>query len=158
MTMNDLYKTARQMGKSQLAYSLLHPNGKTISLFPTSNTRGSLRSDEGSEFAIPSHLYSGSGYHLMVHDGILPPAPTTTIADREYLGLTVGEYRNFAENVHHAYINREGDVCLLKNAKTKKLKNIRYKIIKSEFLLQSMIWRAQLQSIEQEIRRRRAQS
>jgi len=80
---------------------------------------------------------------------------TNTKADSQHLCLTIDEYRNFAEAVNtQCYLNRDGQLCKLKNAKTKKLKNLRYTIRKSEYLLRSMIWQAQLHFIEMEIKKR----
>jgi len=81
---------------------------------------------------------------------------TNTKQDRLHLGLSIDEYRNFAEAVNtQCYLNRDGQLCNLKNAKTKKLKNLRYTIRKSEYLQVSMIWKAQLHFIEMEIAKRR---
>lgn len=80
---------------------------------------------------------------------------TNTIQDRHHLGLNIEEYRTFAEAVNtQCYLNKDGQLCKLKNAKTKKLKNLRYTIRKSEYLLRSMIWKAQLHFIEIEISKR----
>lgn len=82
--------------------------------------------------------------------------PTTAQQDRRYLQMSIPEYKKFAEAVaNKSYLNRVGDVCMLKNAKTKKLKNIRTIIRKSSFLMQSMIWKEQLRLIEQELAIRR---
>lgn len=84
------------------------------------------------------------------------PAPTTAKEDRHYLCLEIGEYRNFAEAVStQCYLNRDGQLCKLRNAKTKKLKNLRHGILKSPYLLKSMIWKEQLRLIEAELTKRR---
>jgi hypothetical protein len=115
-----------------------------------------LRSNGGSKFSIPRGLFQGEhGSLLMVHDKVLPKAPTNTIQDRQYLQLSIPEYQNFAEAVQSScFLNREGNHYKVKNAKTKKLKNLRHKIKNSEFLLQSMIWKAQLHVIQAEIDKR----
>jgi len=82
--------------------------------------------------------------------------PQTAVQDRHYLCLEIAEYRNFAEALsNHCYLNREGQHCKLKNAKTKKLKNLRYGILKSDYLLKSLIWKEQLRLIEAELQKRR---
>lgn len=82
--------------------------------------------------------------------------PTTAQEDRQYLQMTISEYQNFAHAVaNKCYLNRLGDACMLKNAKTKKLKNIKTIIRRSPFLMQSMIWKEQLRLIEQELAVRR---
>lgn len=83
-------------------------------------------------------------------------APTTAVQDRNYLCLSIGEYKVFAEAVStQCYLNRDGNLCKLKNAKTKKLKNLRYTIKKSPYLMKSMIWKEQLRLIEAELTKRR---
>ncbi len=83
------------------------------------------------------------------------PAPTTAVQDRHYLCLSIPEYRTFAEAVGtFCYLNQDGQLCKLKNAKIKKLKNLRTTIRKSDYLMKSLIWKEQLRLIEAEIRRR----
>ena len=80
---------------------------------------------------------------------------TDTVMDRNYLRMSIPEYQKFAEAVStHCHLNRDGNSCKLKKAKTKKLKNLRYGIRQSSFLMKSMIWRAQLQFIENELQTR----
>ena len=87
---------------------------------------------------------------------MLPEAPKTAQGDRRYLQMDIPEYQKFANAVaSKCYLNRVGDLCQLKNAKTKKLKNIRTVIKRSPFLMQSMIWKEQLRLIEQELLLRR---
>lgn len=82
--------------------------------------------------------------------------PKTAVQDRHYLCLTIPEYQNFAKAVStQCYLNRDGHLCKLKNAKTKKLKNLRYGIKRSPYLMQSLIWKEQLRLIEVEIAKRR---
>lgn len=82
-------------------------------------------------------------------------APTTAVQDRHYLCLTIAEYKSFAEALsNHCYLNKDGAHCKLKNAKTKKLKNLRYTIKKSPYLLKSLIWKEQLRMIEAELAKR----
>ena len=80
---------------------------------------------------------------------------TNTKEDRLHIGLSNEEYRIFAEAVNtQCYVNRDWQLCKLKNAKTKKLKNLRHVIRKAPYLLRSMIWKAQLHIIEAEISKR----
>ena len=82
-------------------------------------------------------------------------APTTALEDRHYLCLTIPEYRNFAEAVgNNCFLNRDAQHVSIKRAKTKKLKNVRATIKKSDYLMKSLIWIEQLRLIELEIRRR----
>lgn len=82
-------------------------------------------------------------------------APQTAVQDRHYLCLSIEEYRTFAQAVStQSYLNRDGQICKLRHAKLKKLKNLRYTIKKSPYLLKSMIWKEQLRLIEIEINRR----
>lgn len=106
--------------------------------------------------AIPVGLFtSEKGSHLEMPDEFT--APTNTIQDREHLKLSISEYQNFSEAVSkNCFLDRDGNHCKLKNAKTKKLKNLRYKINKSEYLKVSMIWRAQLHVIQMELSKRNA--
>lgn len=81
--------------------------------------------------------------------------PKTAVQDRHYLNMSIEEYKNFAESVStFCYLNRDGQLCKLRNAKLKKLKNLRHGIKKSDFLMASLIWKEQLRLIEAEIRRR----
>lgn len=83
-------------------------------------------------------------------------APKTAVEDRYYLGLTIPEYQNFAQAVgNKCFLDKEGNHCKLKNATTKKLKNIRYGINKSQYLLKSLIWKEQLRIVEFELQKRR---
>lgn len=110
-----------------------------------------LRSAGTGRVAMDRGLYAGEFGAILMDQ----PAPTSTKEDREFLGLTIAEYQKFCEAVQtQCFLNREGNLCKLKNAKTKKLKNLRYKIIKSEHLMKSMIWREQLRLIEIEIAKR----
>lgn len=85
-----------------------------------------------------------------------PEAPLTAVQDRHYLCLEIEEYRQFAEAVStFCYLNRDAQLCKLKNAKTKKLKNLRYGIRKSPYLMKSLIWKEQLRLIEAELIKRR---
>lgn len=85
-------------------------------------------------------------------------APQTAVQDRSYLGLDIHEYRTFAEAVStQCFLNRDGQPCKLKNATLKKLKNVRYTIKKSSYLMQSLIWKEQLRLIEAEIQKRQHQ-
>ncbi|CBX87944.1 hypothetical protein [Roseovarius Plymouth podovirus 1] len=69
--------------------------------------------------------------------------------------MEIREYRQFAEALmSNCYLNREAQPCKLKNAKTKKLKNLRSGIRKSPYLLKSIIWKEQLRQIEQELAKR----
>ena len=82
-------------------------------------------------------------------------APTNTQQDRRYLCLTKTEYDHFAEAIQTGcYLNKQANLVKLKNTKTKKLKNLRYSIRKYPYIMQSMIWQAQLRIIEIEIRKR----
>jgi hypothetical protein len=82
-------------------------------------------------------------------------APTTVREDRHYICLTIPEYNNFAEAIATGcYLDRDGNHCKISKAKLKKLKNIRYTIMKSPYLLKSLIWKEQLRLIEQELRKR----
>jgi len=82
-------------------------------------------------------------------------APTTAVQDRKYLNMSIEEYRTFAEGVSSfCYINKQGQLCKLRKAKLKKLKNLRYEIKKSEILQNSLIWKEQLRLLEVEIQRR----
>lgn len=81
--------------------------------------------------------------------------PLTAIQDRHYLKMSIPEYKKFAEAVSSfCYINREGNLCKLRNAKTKKLKNLRHGIRKSDFLMKSLIWKEQLRLLEMELNKR----
>ena len=87
-----------------------------------------------------------------------PEAPTTAVQDRNYLGLDIPEYRKFAEAVStQCFINRDGQPCKLKNAKLKKLKNIRYTIKKSSLHTKSLIWTDQRRRRDAEIQKRQHQ-
>jgi hypothetical protein len=55
----------------------------------------------------------------------------------------------------NGYLNREAQICLLKNAKTKKLKNLRANIRKSNYLMKSLIWTEQYRLIQLELNKRR---
>lgn len=82
-------------------------------------------------------------------------APTTAREDRQYLGMDVSEYKHFAECLsQQGYLNKQAQICLMRNTKTKKLKNIRAGIRKSEYLLKSLIWQEQLRIINQELKKR----
>lgn len=81
--------------------------------------------------------------------------PTTAVQDRNYLRMSIPEYKNFAEAVSSfCYLNKEGNLCKIRNAKIKKLKNIRHGIRRSDFLMKSLIWREQLRLIEVELSKR----
>lgn len=81
--------------------------------------------------------------------------PTTAQEDRRYLCMDIPEYKHFAECLsQNGYLNREAQICLLKNAKTKKLKNLRANIRKSDYLMKSLIWTEQLRLIQLEINKR----
>lgn len=109
-----------------------------------------LRSTGAVRFPTTWHVFPNPRAVLM------GDAPQTTREDREYLGLTISEYNEFSDAIMAGcYLNRDHQQCKLKGAKTKKLKNLRYKIKKSEFLSASMIWRAQLHIVEAELKRRR---
>lgn len=83
-------------------------------------------------------------------------APTTAQEDRHYLCMDITEYKLFAEYLsQNGYLNREAQICLLKRAKTKKLKNLRAEIRKSEYLMKSLIWTEQLRLIQLELSKRR---
>lgn len=83
-------------------------------------------------------------------------APQSTAQDRQYLKMEISEYRAFADCLStQSFIKRDGQICKLKTAKLKKLKNLRYTIKKNEFLMKSLIWREQLRLIEVEISKRR---
>lgn len=108
------------------------------------------------QLAIPSNVYQGKQGKLLIMDDVISEAPTTARQDRHYLCMSIPEYQKFAEAVsNHCYINKEGQLCKLKNAKTKKLKNLRYTIRKSPYLIESLIWREQLRLIELELGKRR---
>jgi hypothetical protein len=85
--------------------------------------------------------------------GIEPPL--TVIQDRHYLKMSISEYKNFAEAVSSfCYLNKEGNHCKIRNAQTKKLKNLKYGIKKSNFLMKSLIWKEQLRLLEVELSKR----
>lgn len=82
--------------------------------------------------------------------------PTTAQEDRQYLSMEISEYKHFAECLSkNGYLNRQADICLLKNTKTKKLKNLRSNIRKSDYLMRSLIWKEQLRLIQLELNKRR---
>ena len=83
-------------------------------------------------------------------------APTTALKDRHYLCLTIPEYKAFAEALaNNCFLNRDAQACSIPKAKTKKLKNIRAKIRKHQYLMKSLIWKEQLRRIEIELTKRR---
>lgn len=87
------------------------------------------------------------------------PAPTTAVEDRHYLQMSIPEYQNFAQAVGtKCFLSRDGQHCKLKNATNKKLKNIRYGIRKSDYLMKSLIWKEQLRIIDFELNRRQGRS
>ena len=95
------------------------------------------------------------GYNVRSSGIDLDQAPTNTLEDRHYLRLFKKEYDHFAEAIQTGcYLDKRENMVKLKNTKTKKLKNLRSSIRKSTYLMQSMIWQAQLRIIETEIRRR----
>lgn len=82
-------------------------------------------------------------------------APVTAQQDRQYLCMDIAEYQHFAKCLsQNGYLNRQSQICLLKNAKTKKLKNIRANIRKSDYLMKSLIWTEQMRLIQLEIKKR----
>ncbi len=82
-------------------------------------------------------------------------APVTAQQDRQYLCMDITEYKYFAECLsQNGYLNRQGQICLLKNTKTKKLKNIRAGIHKSPYLMKSLIWKEQFRLILLELKKR----
>lgn len=84
-----------------------------------------------------------------------PDQPTTAVQDRHYLCLTIAEYQTFAEAVStFCYLNRDGQLCKLRKASTKKLKNLKYGIKKSPYLMKSLIWKEQLRLLENELNKR----
>ncbi|ANJ20822.1 hypothetical protein RDp07_gp11 [Roseobacter phage RD-1410Ws-07] len=114
-----------------------------------------LRPPSTAEFAFPASVFQTEHQRLMMMpDEIVPP--TTVQQDRHYLCMTVAEYQDFSECIQTScYLNKQGQHCKLKNAKTKKLKNLRYSIRKAPYLMASLIWQAQLRIIENEISKRR---
>ncbi|WHM52924.1 hypothetical protein [Sulfitobacter phage vB_SupP_AX] len=123
--------------------------------FQSTLASAGVRRTQEDQFAFPPHVFQTEHQRLMMMPDQIT-APTTTQQDRQYLGMTVPEYQNFSECIQrNSYLNRDGNQCKLKNAKTKKLKNIRHTIRKSPFLMASLIWQAQLRIIEAEITKRR---
>ena len=83
-------------------------------------------------------------------------APTSALEDRHYLGLSISEYKAFAEALaNNCFLNREAQPCSIPKAKTRKLKNIRANIRKHDYLMKSLIWKEQLRRIELELSKRR---
>lgn len=112
-----------------------------------------MQVDTGPDSSTIKHL---KPFNQFMVSGADISSPTNTIQDRLYLDLTKREYDNFADCIQqNCFMNRHGSFVKLKKCKTKKLKNMVYNIRKNTFLLKSMIWKAQLQSIENEIKRRR---
>lgn len=146
---------ARSHAKS-INYANLY--GGTVSgRLANTNWMDDVRPNEKVQFAVPAALYaSESGRHQVIDPEIGPgQAPTNTQQDRHYLCLTKTEYDHFAEAIQTGcYLDKQANMVKLKNAKTKKLKNIRHSIRKSSYIMQSMIWQAQLRIIETEIRKR----
>jgi len=78
--------------------------------------------------------------------------PTSAMEDRHYLCLTIPEYQNFSEAVNtNCFLDRHGNHVKIKKAKIKKLKNIRHSIKKTPYFMKSMIWRALLERLNEEI-------
>jgi len=136
------------------------PTGKSVlanQVLANSITSSVLRRTRENEFAIPTGLFQTEHQRLMMAPEHITP-PNNTNEDRHYLCLTPSEYRDFSECIQAGcYLNREGQWCRLRKAKTKKLKNLRYKINRSPYLMASLIWQAQLRIIEGELSRRRAE-
>lgn len=135
------------------------PTGKSVlanQVLANSITSRALRRARENEFAIPAGLYQTEHQRLMMApDDIKEPKNTTE--DRHYLCLEVSEYRDFSECIQaNCYLNPQGQWCKIRKAKTKKLKNLRYNIKRTPYLMASLIWQAQLRIIENELSRRRA--
>lgn len=122
---------------------------QNMATFQNSGDWSDLRRDGKMEKSTDTFLYPTRMMEEM------EKVPTNTMQDRLYLNLTKREYDNFADCIQQGcYMNKFGSFVKLKNCKTKKLKNMVYKIKKNSLLLQSMIWKAQLQVIERELQRR----
>ena len=114
------------------------------------NWEPALRRNEKVEQSVDPFLYPNKVVKEMEE------APINTISDRHYLCLTVTEYQDFAECIQNGcYLNKEGNHCKVKKAKTKKLKNLIYKFKKSPYLHKSLIWKAQMHVIKAELKRRK---
>lgn len=115
-----------------------------------------IRHTPDPQLAFSAHVYAGKSGSLLIMDNVLmKPAPETAIQDRHYLSMTIEEYKKFAEAVStYCYINKDGQLCKLKNAKTKKLKNLRHTIRKNKIFMTSLIWKEQLRLIELELGKR----
>lgn len=156
----DHMKDALLYGTGYRTITGRFPTGKSVlasQVLANSITSSVLRRARENEFAIPAGLFQTEHQRLMMAPDHITP-PINTKEDRHYLCLSPSEYRDFSECIQAGcYLNREGQWCKLRKAKTKKLKNLRYKIIRSPYLMSSLIWQAQLQMIEGQISRRRAE-
>lgn len=136
--------------QQQLSATTKNYQQKLMAAIQNSGHRPDLRRDGTVEPSIDPFLYPNKVVKKMEE------APTNTISDRHYLCLTVTEYQDFAECIQKGcYLNKEGSHCKVKNAKTKKLKNLVYKFKKSPYLHKSLIWKAQMHVIKAELERRK---
>lgn len=144
--------TGRSTGKSMLQQQYIQQSLASLQIPSTSNPLGRTRE---TEFAFPAGVFQTEHQRLMMMPDEIKP-PKTAREDRNFLCLTITEYQDFSECIQRGcYLNKDGNHCKLKNAKTKKLKNLRYNIKRSKYLMASLIWQAQLAIIEREITKRR---
>lgn len=146
------FSAGRAHGKSLLQQQYIKQSLASLQIPSSSNPLGRARE---TEFAFPAGVFQTEHQRLMMMPDEIKP-PKTAREDRHFLCLTVTEYQDFSECIQRGcYLNKDGNHCKLKNAKTKKLKNLRYNIKRSKYLMASLIWQAQLAIIEREITKRR---
>lgn len=79
-----------------------------------------------------------------------------TINDRRQLGFSIEQYEKLAEAIHKkCLINRKGDLQMIYNTKTKKIKNTIHNL-QNMYGSTSMIMSAYINMLNNELRKRRA--
>lgn len=81
--------------------------------------------------------------------------PVTALEDRKYLGWDIPKYRGMAEAIRdNCFLNKQGNKCNISKAKLKKLKNVRYSIVKDPKTSKSLIFKALVTRIDHELSKR----